>query len=228
MRVEAELVGGSVDEAAWELPVEWRLGREGAMEERRVRDRLRRRDERLGPPDRTEERRVDTGRRGEARPRHPPDEAELVPRSPRAAEHRRRPDRGALRCQPPLHDRVELGQLHVRLAQEVTQNPRARSERQVRENRERLVRQAHDGRVALHHLHARVVAEAGVELLERCRVELDRPHAGPRVGEGACQDAAAGAEVEHERPGRDAGVADELVCEGATTKSVATMWPRLR
>lgn len=228
MRVEAELVGGSVDEAAWELPVEWRLGREGAMEERRVRHRLRRRDERLGPPDRTEERCVDAGRRGEARPWHPPDEAELVPRSPRAAEHRRRPDRGALRCQPPLHDHVELGQLHVRLAQEATQNPRSRCERQVRDDGERFVRQAHDGCVALQHLHARVVAEAGTELLERCRVELDRPHASSRVRESAGQDATAGAEVEHERPLHDAGVTDELVCEDATTKGVATAWPRLR
>jgi len=59
VRVEAELVGSSVDEAARELPVERRLGREGAMEERRVRVRLRRLDERLGAPDRAEERRVD-------------------------------------------------------------------------------------------------------------------------------------------------------------------------
>jgi len=116
----------------------------------------------------------------------------------------------------------------VRLAQEATQNPRSRCERQVRDDGERLVRQAHDGCVALHHLHARVFAEAGAQLLERCRVELNGAHAGPRVRESAGQGAAAGAEVEHERPGRDAGVADELVCEGATTKGVATAWPRLR
>jgi hypothetical protein len=116
----------------------------------------------------------------------------------------------------------------VRISEQAPENRRARSERQVRDNRERLVRQAHDGRVAVHDLHARVVAESVAELLERSGVELDSPHARPRVGEGACQDAAASPEVEDERTGRDASVADELVSEGATTKSVATAWPRLR
>jgi hypothetical protein len=47
------------------------------------------------------------------------------------------------------------------------------------------------------------------------------------VGERARQRAAAGAEVERERSGQDSGVPDELVGEGATTKSVATVRPRL-
>ena len=58
--------------------------------------------------------------------------------------------------------------------------------------------------------------------------QLDRAYSGACVGERACQRAAAGTEVEHERPGRDPGVPDELVGEGATTKSVATARPRLR
>ena len=73
-----------------------------------------------------------------------------------------------------------------------------------------------------------IAAEAGLELSQRCRVELERAHAGARGGERAGQCAAAGAEVEHERARRDAGIADELVCESATTKSVATARPRLR
>ena len=51
--------------------------------------------------------------------------------------------------------------------------------------------------------------------------------ASPMIaGLGDC--ATAGSEVEHERPGREAGIADELFCEGATTKCVATARPRLR
>ena len=72
-----------------------------------------------------------------------------------------------------------------------------------------------------------MAAESRLELPERNRVELDRLHAGARVGERARQRAAAGAEVEHERPGQDPSVPDELVGEGATTKSVATAGPRL-
>jgi hypothetical protein len=64
--------------------------------------------------------------------------------------------------------------------------------------------------------------------LQRHGVELDRTHAGTRVGERASQGAVAGTEVEHERSGPDPRVPDELVGEGATTKSVATARPRLR
>ena len=89
-------------------------------------------------------------------------------------------------------------------------------------------RQRHQRRVAFDHLDTRIAAEARLELPQCSRVELDRAHAGARVGERARQRAAAGTEVEHERPGQDPSVADELVGEGATTKSVATARPRLR
>ncbi len=73
----------------------------------------------------------------------------------------------------------------------------------------------------------RIAAEARLELPQRGRVELDRLHASACVGECARQRAAAGAQVEHERPGQDPSIPDELVGEGATTKSVATAGPRL-
>ena len=99
---------------------------------------------------------------------------------------------------------------------------------QVRDDRERLVGQRHHRRVAVDDLDARIAAEARLELSQSRRVELDRAHAGARVGERARQRARAGTEVEHERPGRDPRVPDELVGEGATTKRVATARPRLR
>jgi hypothetical protein len=184
-----------VDEPAREDPVERRLGRKRPVEERGVLAGLRQRDERLSTPGRPEERRVDARWRCEARPRHAPDEAQLVPRSPCTAEHRRGPDRGALRGEPPLHDRVELRELHARIAEEAPQDCRADGERQVRDDRERLVRQRDDDRVALQHLDAGVAAEARCELPERSSVELDRAHPGARIRERACQDAGAGTEV---------------------------------
>ena len=83
-------------------------------------------------------------------------------------------------------------------------------------------------RVGFDDLHAGIGAEARLELAQRGGVELDRAHAGARVGERARQRAATGTEVEHERCRRDTGIADQLVCERATTKSVATARPRLR
>ena len=77
-----------------------------------------------------------------------------------------------------------------------------------------------DARVASEACPAAAGSAAGSSSTARTRA--------PRVQEGARQRAAAGAEVEHERSGREPGVADELVCEGATTKCVATAWPRLR
>jgi hypothetical protein len=73
-----------------------------------------------------------------------------------------------------------------------------------------------------------MAAKARPELTQRRLIELDRPHAGSCVGKRAGQSAPAGAEVEYERAGHDAGVANELVCEGATTKSVTAARPRLR
>ena len=64
--------------------------------------------------------------------------------------------------------------------------------------------------------------------MQRGRIELHRAHTRARTGERAREDAAARAEVERERAGWDAGVADEPICEGATTKSVAAARPRLR
>jgi hypothetical protein len=116
----------------------------------------------------------------------------------------------------------------VRIAQEAPQDRRAHGERQVRDDAERLIRQPDDGRVTLDHLDSRIVAETGTELAERRRIELDCAHPRPSVRESARQDAAAGAEVEDERSGPDASVADELVCEGAATKGVTAARPRLR
>ena len=77
------------------------------------------------------------------------------------------------------------------------------------------------------HFHARVGAEARLELPQRRGVQLDRAHACAGVGKRARQRAAAGTEVERERPGQESRVPDQLVGEGATTKSVATVRPRL-
>jgi hypothetical protein len=99
---------------------------------------------------------------------------------------------------------------------------------QVRDHSEGLARQRHQLCVTLDQLDARIRAEPRLELSQRRRVELDRAHTGTRVGKGTSEHAAAGTEVEGERPGPDPGVPDELVGEGATTKSVATAWPRLR
>ena len=93
---------------------------------------------------------------------------------------------------------------------------------------EGLVWKAYVRRVPLHHLDARIAAEARPQLSQRSRIELDGTHACAGVRKRPGQGTAAGAEVEHERPGLDGGVADELVCEGAATKGVATAWPRLR
>jgi hypothetical protein len=218
VRVEAHFVGDPVHEPAREKPVERRLGGERALEKRAIRGGLLRRDERLAAPRRTKKRSVDARWRGEAGSRHAPDETQLVPRSPGAAEHRRRPDRGALCGQAPPHDRVELCQLHVRIAQKTPEDRRAHRKRQIRDDGERLVRQPQDGRVAFHHLDTGIAAEAGAKLPEPRGIELDRAHARARVRKSAGQDTAAGAEVEHERAGLDAGIADELVCEGAATK----------
>ncbi len=201
---------------------------ERAPQQRLVRGCLLRPDERLRPPRRAQDRGVDARRRSEAAARHAADEAQLVPRSPRAAEQRRGPDGSPLRREPPLHDRVELRERHARVAEQAAKDRGADGEGQVRDDRERLGRQRHQRRIALDHLDARIAAESGLELSQRGRVELHRAHAGACVGERARQRAAAGAEVERERPGQDPSVPDELVGEGATTKSVATERPRLR
>ena len=73
----------------------------------------------------------------------------------------------------------------------------------------------------------RIVTEAGPELSERVWIELDCADASTRVRESTRQDTATGAEIQHQRAGHDTGVTDELVGEGATTKRVATSWPRL-
>ena len=145
-----------------------------------------------------------------------------------AAEQRRRPDSGSLGGEPPLHDRVQLRQRHARVAEQAAQDRGARGEGQVRDDRERLVRQRQHRRVAFDHVDARIAVEARFELPQCSLVELDRAHAGARVGKRAGQCAVARTEVEHERPGREPRVADQLVCESATTKSVATARPRLR
>ena len=228
MRVEAELARDSVHEAAREEPVEGRPGRERTVEQGLVVGRVRGRDERLGAPDRAENGGVDARRRCEAGTRHPPHEAQLVPRSPHAAQHGRRPDRRPLRGQAPLHDRVELRQRNARVPEEPAKDRGAGRERQIRDDGERLVRQRHHRRVSRHDLDPRMPVEAPAKVPQRGRVQFDRADPGARVGERARKDAAAGTEVENERAGVDAGVADELVGEGATTKCVAAAGPRLR
>jgi hypothetical protein len=228
VRVEAELAGCPMNEAAREDTVERRSGSERALEKCFVSGRLLRTDERLRPPRRTQDRGVDARRRREARPWHPTDEAQLVPRSPGAAEHGRWPDGCPLRCEPPLHDRVKLRERHARIAEQTTKDRGARGERQVRDDRERLDGERQQRRVARQHLDVRIRAEASLELPQRYRVELDRAHSGARIDEGTRQRTAAGAEVERERSRPDSGIPDELVGEGATTKCVAATRPRLR
>jgi len=228
VRVEAELVCCSPDQGAWEYSVERRPSGERPVQERDVCAGLRGWDERLRTSRRSEQGCVDTRRRREARTRHAPDERQLVPRSPRAAEHGRRPDSGPLRGEPPLHDRVELRERQTRVPEQASQDRRSHCERKVCDDGERLVGQAERNRVALHHLDARIVAEARPQPPERVRVELDRADASTRVRKSPRQHTAAGAEIQHQRAGHDTGVADDLVGEGAATKRVATAWPRLR
>jgi len=227
VRVEAELVRHAVDDAPRQDPVERHPGVERALQRRSVPGCLLRHDERFRAPRRAEHRAVDARRRCEAGAWDAPDDAQLVPRSPGAAEQRRGPDRGSLRREPPLHDRIELGQWDARVAEQPAQDRRAGGEGQVRHDGERLGGQRDEPRVALDHFDAWIGTEAGPQLLKRYLVELDCTHAGTAVRERACDRAAAGAEVEHERPGQDPGVPDELVGEGATTKCVATARPRL-
>jgi hypothetical protein len=226
--VETELAGGPVDESAREDPVERRLRRERLPHRRLVRGGLRRRDQRLGSPGRSQHCGLDGRRRREAGTRHPPNELQLVPRSPRAAEQRRRPDRSPLRREAPLHDRVDLGQSRTWVAEQTAQDRGACCEREIRDDCEGLVGQREQRRITLDHLDSGIGAEASPQLSYGRRVELDRAHSGSRVRERARESTVAGAEVERERARPDAGVADELVCEGATTKGVATAWPRLR
>ena len=120
-----------------------------------------------------------------------------------------------------------MRQRHARVAEKAAQDRRAAANGRFATTANGSSGSA-AGRVALDHFDARVAAESRPQLPERSRVELDRAHAGACIHEGAREGAAAGAEVEHERAGRDAGVADELVCEGAATKSVAAARPRLR
>jgi len=195
MRVETELEGCAMHETARENTVERRPSGERALQQRSVCDCLFRRDERLSAPGRAQHCGVDARRRSEAGARHPADEAQLVPRSPGAAEQGRRPDGGPFRGQPPLHDRVELRQPHSRVAEQTAEDRRARGEGQVCHDRERLPGQWKQRRVARNHLDARIGSEARLELSQCGRVELDRTHAGARVGKSARQRTAARAEV---------------------------------
>ena len=228
MWIEPELVGRAVDETPRKDPVERPARGEGPLKLGLVGARVLGPDERLTASRRSQHRGIDARGRHEAGLRDTPDEAQLVPRSPRAAEHRRGPDGCPLHGRPPLHDHVELRQRHPRVAKQATQDRGAGREGQIRDDREPFGRQQKQSRVLLDDLHAGVSTEARLELPQRGRVELDGPN--PRAGgyESPRERAAARAEVEHERARHDAGVADELVCEGAATKSVATAWPRLR
>lgn len=228
MRVEAEVVSLPVDEPPGEDPVERCPRAERAPQQRLVGVCLLGRDERLRPPHRAQHCGVDARRRRKAGSRHAPHEAQLVVRSPDAAEQGRGPDGGPLRREPPLDDRVELPQRHARVPEQAAQDRGAYGEGEVRDYRERLARQRHEHRIALDDRDARIAAEPRLELPQRNRVELDRLHSSPCVGKRTRQRAAAGAQVEHELRGQDPSVPDELVGEGATTKSVATARPRLR
>jgi hypothetical protein len=226
--VETELAGGPVDESSREDPVERRLRRERPLQRRLVRGGLGRRHERLGSPGRSQYRGLDGRRRRETGTRHAPNELQLVPRSPGAAQQRRWPNRSPLRRQAPLHDRVDLGQSRTRVAEQAAQDRGARCEREIRDDCEGLVGQREQRRITLDHLDSGIGAEASPQLLQRRGIALDRAHSSSRVCERARESPVPCAEVERERAEPDAGVADELVCEGATTKGVATAWPRLR
>ena len=228
MWIEAELECRPMHDTAREDTVERRPGGERALQRRSVSGRLLRRDERLRSPRRAQHGCVDARRWREAGPRHPPDEAQLVPRSPRAAEQGRRPDGGPLRREPPLDDRIELGQRNLWIAEQTAENRSARGEGQVGDDRERFSRERQQPGVSGDHLDTRIGTEAQLESSQRLRIELDRTDAGPRVDESARKRAAAGAEVERKSAGPDPRVPHELVGEGATTKCVPAAWPRLR
>lgn len=217
-----------MDDAAGEDPVERRLSCERAVQQRAERRGLSGWDERCRPAPRAEHGGVDTRRRSEAHTWHAPDESQLVPRAPGAAEQRRRPDGGSLRGEPPFHDCVELRQRDSWIPEQAAEDRGARGEGEVRDDGERLVRERHPGRVRLEHLDARVGVEARPQLSQRRRVELDRAHAGAGVGERTREGTAAGAEIERERARRDSCVPNELVREGAATKGVTAARPRLR
>ena len=228
MRVEAELAGGTVDDATREDPVERRLSGERPVQQRSVLRRLVRRNEWFGPASRAQHGGVDARRRSEAGPRHTPDEPQLVPRSPGAAEQGRGPDGCPFRGQPPLHDRIELRQRDTRVTQQAAQDRGARCEGEVRYDRERLPRERYQRRIGLHDVDEWIAVETRPQPAQGSRVQLDGADASAGIGERAREDAPAGAEIEREHAGRDARVPDQLVGEGATTKGVTAAGPRLR
>jgi hypothetical protein len=219
-RVEPELVCSPADRPTRKNTVERRIGRERPVKERVVRARLAGRDERLRTPHSSQESGIDGRRRREARPWHAPDQRQLVPRSPAAAEQRRGPDRGPLGGKPPLDDRVHARERHAWVVEQRAQDRGPGGEGEVGDDRERLTRQRKGRRICLVHLHPGIAGKAAAEAGRRGRVELDGEHAGSRVGERAGEDATASAEIEHEGAGLDARRAYEICREGVTTQVV--------
>jgi len=116
----------------------------------------------------------------------------------------------------------------VRLPEEPTENRRPDRERKIRDYREGLGRKRDGRRVGGDHLDARVAREPPSQLSERDGVQLHRAHASARREERAGDDAASGAEVEHERTRGHARFADEGIGKSPATKCVAAARPRLR
>lgn len=91
-------------------------------------------------------------------------------------------------------------------------------EREVRDDGERLARKRDPGRVALDDAHVRVHATA--KRRGERRVDLHRDDARACAPQREREHPRARAEVQHEIARADAGVADELLCEGSATKRV--------
>jgi catechol 2,3-dioxygenase-like lactoylglutathione lyase family enzyme len=145
------------------------------------------------------------------------DDGHVEPSSPIRPAERRRHDRAVLDRQLPLNDDVRSLHEAERIEQGTENLARAR-EGQVRDNRERRARPSPPACVGLDHGH--FLAESVPELRSERAIELERNDLRPGSDEGAREGAGARADVHHELPWRDAGVANELRCELATAEEV--------
>ena len=99
------------------------------------------------------------------------------------------------------------------------ENRRRAVERQVRNDAKRLARKVDRGRVPADDLD---VVPAAAQAIGPEPVELDRDDVPRRLSERLGQAAAAGAEVENEVVGPNAGVADDIRGNGTSEEVLAT------
>ncbi len=74
-------------------------------------------------------------------------------------------------------------------------------------------------------LDVRASRERGAEVLDARGIELDRDHAAGPVGEGGCQPAGAGADLDDEVARADARLVDELGGEAGAAEEMLSVRP---